>query len=120
MKNDIDFIKWMCDKAEGFEWSEDQTISIPSGDWFFQNQGVMDKVEWKHVYYPLLLQRAIEGVNKEGVYNICLMSDCISVEWPLMTTWENATNFCYDEYGSIDVAKDSALRYVYEQEKGYA
>ena len=105
----IDFIKWMCDTAEGFETCDNTIVHksvcfIPINN-FYRND-----------LYPLLLQRAIEGVNKS----------CTSGERILEVVGMHSQR--YLKYGrmcniidlgktDIDKAKESALMYVYEQEK---
>ena len=54
-----EFIKWMCELAEGFEWRNENNviwIHVPSdiimvGSKYFSNDS----------YFPLLIHRAVEG-----------------------------------------------------------
>ena len=113
---DIDFIKWMCDKAEGFGvdlYCGKDTIESPDDNWFFL--GGRKNKQFKNTYYPLLLQRAIEGVNLDnskyyigqsyfgvGVY---LLSQELLKLYEVIETQM-----------LLDKAKKSALMYIYEQE----
>ena len=110
----IDFIKWMCEKAKGFEWHFDTTekwIVCPNNyQWFIDFKPDI-------VYASLLLQRAIEGINNEhyGGYKIIqtdfniMVQNCVNDECYLIIN-------CF-EFKFIEQAKESVLRYVYEHEK---
>ena len=110
---DINYIKWMVEKAEGFEWVSDEEISMPDGS-FFSGMGYLTGNEGRDVYYPLLLQRVIEQVN-------------IEIDDPLKeisTFYDEDFGYMYIHKGlgspwkkTIDEAKDAALEYIYEQEK---
>ena len=105
----IDFIKWMCDKADikFFCRSKDmiqyavkigkRSIEIGSNNWI-------------DIVYPLLLQRAIEGVNRIEYGDYWFHQDDYITAWVyggLPKTFKNK---------NIDQAKESALMYIYEQE----
>jgi len=110
---DIDFIKWMCEKAEGFEYKEsyNDISHIPSS--MAANIGSRD---FKELLKPLLLQRAIEGVNKADLqfYIITNHQYITVVDW---SEYEEQLkiNLRGREY-THDQAKESALKYIYEQE----
>ena len=116
MENDIDFIKWMVEKAEDWEMmGKDKRwhLSYLLGDWI-DNKSLV----YTEVYYPLLLQRAIEGIS------IGSNSEWLIVqEWSLIRvrTYPKYTkewkSFDYRAYQSLDQAKESALRYIWEQEQ---
>jgi len=64
--NDIDFIKWMCDRAEGFEcitekdgylWVQTPGGQRVSGEWLALNS---------RETYPLLQQRCLREMVKRG------------------------------------------------------
>jgi hypothetical protein len=102
---DTEIIKWMCDKAEGFK-SIGMRVLVPAGQ-----QIRIDNLLLHKGYYPLLLQRAIEGVNREGTANIEQLTEQIEVIYGMEVPsfgFGNATE---------DQAKESALKYIYEQEK---
>lgn len=108
----IDFIKWKAEKADGFEFiilNGEPALRLPSGNahrisWM-KKHGV-----WKDVC-PLLLQRAIEGVNREYEYEINIIKgSCIEVGHG--NEWDGVYN---DK--DPDQNKEQALKYIYEQEK---
>jgi len=116
---DIDFIKWMCDKADGFEIEQDCVSACP----LKMPGGTRTSIDLRSDYvrlerYPLLLQRAIEGVNRkyekdENNYCIDLMSDDLEVGFNCYTRQHNFIK----DFDSVDQAKESALKYVKEQEE---
>ncbi len=64
-KPTIDFIKWIIERAAGFEYSKDgDYIEYP--DRSVSSIKHIESEDWKTIQYPLLLQRAIEGVNRES------------------------------------------------------
>lgn len=110
--NDIDFIKWMCEKAEGFSVTLTNRLRY-SGE-HAKVEGLIGYFAYTHVLYPFLLQRAIEGVNKGSRFEISQFKDrCF------LTDFSNTCGYPYrfSELKGIDQAKESALRYIYEQEK---
>ncbi len=110
----IDFIKWMCDKAEDysivcmgdiarFRYQGKQNYdyvlgwSLPISDWCF---------------YPLLLQRAIEGVNRtDKTYTIAITEMVCVFEY-----LPEDDGIWFKDAKSIDEEKESALMYIYEQD----
>lgn len=116
---DIEFIKWMCEKAEGVSYWERESINEAYIDF---GQGTTEYPidcfddEWEKVYYPLLLQRAIEGVNKT-------LDQDIHVDWaPISEAWR-AELFMYGcsvdlwHGATPDKAKEAALKHIWENEK---
>lgn len=125
---DIDFIKWMCEKAEGFtvlNQEHDERIQLPSRDQL-EFEELSDGSFYEVHIYPLLLQRAIEGVNRK-YYNegskiypwlILNSSHAIKVYFQIESGPSLESSFdwpCKTE--DIDQAKESALKYIYAQEK---
>jgi hypothetical protein len=116
--NDIDFIKWMCDKADGFDFIRKQDddefyvgFNNRAGDYFSEGN-------YRRFVYPLLIQRAIEGVTEK------LLID-IEPYWLASYGWnydidfndKSKPNISNDGYFETpDQAKESALKYIYEQE----
>ena len=100
------FIKWMCDKAEGFRIYYGDVV-LPT------EQFSRIKALAEHpCYYPLLLQRAIEGVNLEdGQFFINQNHAGIVVQ----DMFDYEIQFKALELDN-DAAKESALRYIYKQE----
>jgi hypothetical protein len=117
--NDIVFIKWLCKKAEGFEWIQKEKLS---GKHAVNFNGLVYLIkdfedEFKTNIYPLLLARAVEGINKEGQqiedkYWIAIYGDCVSFEGFEIET----KDWFIDKYKHIDQAKEAVLRYRYGQE----
>jgi len=113
----IDFIKWLCEKAEGFESFEDQEgLNIYCNKW----GSIVGNLSFTEVYYPLLLQRAIEGVNlTSGVWIQILLTpdNGGSVAWKPFIKSDNFQGLNGDLFLWVDQAKESALRYIWEQER---
>ena len=114
----IDFIKWMIGYGEGFEVITDDLldfeISIPLDNILLQSWCNHFRTDmWKQIYYPLLLQRAIEGINRGEGYLIFQDFSEIRIEHNDNNGFEK-----YYDYGyGIDQAKEAALKYIYEQEQ---
>jgi len=115
---DIDFIKWMCDKADGFEIEQDCVSACP----LKMPGGTRTSIDLRSDYvrlerYPLLLQRAIEGVNKESIIIDGYLLDINCSDITVYHT-ETLDRKIYEHVNSsTDKAKESALKYIYEQEK---
>ncbi len=119
---DMGFFKWTCEKAEGFKFHEEMNdVECPD-----QMYIACDIIEKNRVRYPLLLQRAIEGVNKNSRINtddLCIKSEpsSMSVEtnnpYPKKVEYLMFGNESYDHFKTIDEAKEAILRFIYEQEK---
>lgn len=116
----IDFIKWMCEKADNIgydhEFGKDHIIFGNYAIYNLQDPAFdLNEADWAYVYYPLLLQRAIEGVNKSnGRLDIEQDKSMIRI----CDNKNSITNRCtLDKYDSIDAAKEAALMWVFEQEK---
>ncbi len=120
---DIDFIKWMCEKAEGFfvlNQEHDERIQLPSRDQLDFEELCAGSFYELHIY-PFLLQRAIEGVNKKyeswednNYFEIRFNNENYYI---LNGSTEEIKYFWFEDYDSIDQAKEAALKYIYEQEK---
>ena len=102
--NDIDFIKWKVNYAEGFEWLEGNIGFQPCIQYKEQICIANLVTEWD--LYPLLLQKVIEGISigmkKDGFNWTCRMYD---------------TGKWLSGHNNPDRAKEQALKYIYEQEK---
>jgi len=121
----IDFIKWLIEYAKGFEWEKRDYHEL----WYIKlNRRVIYQATANNDmryfaededFYPLLLQRAIEGINltEESDFDIDQYGDCIEVG-------------CYSDGNkdlviplgcpvkiTFDQAKEEALKYIWEQEK---
>lgn len=111
--NNIDFIKWMCDKA-GFSI---EIRSLKTGTEIYITvdnnfPGVNIHSGFYEIYIaPLLLQRAIEGVNKNSKYFTIFQN----YKYIAVTNRKSFRHLMQTDSVS-DKAKESALRYIYEQE----
>ena len=67
--NDIEYVKWLVDKAIGFELNEDQLI-FPEGGIETLTGHLLTLRVWKLVWFPLLLLRASDfykiGTNSDA------------------------------------------------------
>ncbi len=121
---DIEFIKWLCERAEGFSYEIGSGINgIVVGKYaIFTENDIKQNAKrtftsrlWIPIYYPLLLQRAIEGVNNtKGIFEIQQNVGDIQL-YNRKTV--GFIYFMLNEFKSADQAKESALEYIYEQEK---
>jgi hypothetical protein len=100
----------MCDKSDGIEILEKRDGVFCGFDDFLWN---ITMNPFKNVMYPLLLQRAIEGVNASSDEPTIEISGvvCVYEVHPEDDGW-----FPSMENG-IDDAKQSALLYIYELEQ---
>ena len=106
--NNIDFIKKCCEFADGFtygfnEYTEKAYVK------YFQHRSSEKKSINQWALYPLLLQRAIEGVNRDMSSRYIINSkgnDIEVVSHKLEAGWI---------FKNIDEAKRKALEYVFER-----
>jgi len=113
----IDFIKWMCEKGAGFgfdEYCHRKTINYPMGDWEWIDN--LHQERFQLVYYPLLLQRACESIETEEKYMI--ESETVNGLWSYeVRSWAEDGLLFGTALIPIDKAKESALKYIWEQEQ---
>ena len=121
----IDFIKWLVEKAEGFKLNSDQLIFPEGGIETFEDHLFTLKV-WKLVWYPLLLHGAFEGVNKntwaqgnDKRISISIIPTKVSVHEigkgennGITLFWYNVP---YQGMRTLDQAIEAALMYISEQ-----
>jgi hypothetical protein len=115
--NDIDFIKWMCEKAEGWTYRNHlmikslgyrDTIKSPDGNVMVDED--FDSKDWGMLYYPLLLQRAFWGCGEISSMQISLTGQfCFQLRHHPM----NITH----RFSTEDECYESALKYIYEHTK---
>ena len=105
----IDFIKWMVSYAKGFESGPKKFQNIS----FNNSNYISIKESMNTAIYPLLLQRAIEGINRENK-NIEIVQEAwcinllqIGVDLPDFEIVDN----------NEDQAKEEALKYIWELAK---
>ena len=120
--NEVDFIKWMINYADGFSccdmftgYNEQYIIKYKD----FKTVEIGSR-EWNKIYYPLLLQKAIEGIKKITNYNVDVYFNTVnelyeSQLW-IYKQFENVPVNLSNGYESIDQAKEEALIYIYEYE----
>ena len=102
---DIDFIKWMVGYAEGYIIIEDR---IFYGGCYFNDA---EDLWGRELHRYNLLQRAIEGVNRHNIkYYIIQNNGSCSIHEGFKKILSYGSNF------DIDQTKESALKYIYEQE----
>ena len=110
----IDFIKWMVGYAEGFRIKYNNvvipgmaTFSIKEHSEYFDN-----------IIYPLLRQKAIEGINKKSYFGSGQI-ELISHRWGIQIMDYSTDNHekKYFRFESDENYKEAALKYIFEQEK---
>jgi hypothetical protein len=113
--NDIDFIEWMCEKAEGFKIGDDKIIYSCSSGQIITPIAIIKE----GMTFDLLLQKAIEGVNLNHVVG-CKITQAdhdIIVRDYITSEVFRIFRIAYSESDyRFDQAKESALKYIYEQE----
>ncbi len=121
MMKDIDFIKWMCEKAEGFEYTriiydEDDISHILQFDYLksAHNWNAKELESW--YFYPLLLQRAIEGVNRESNNTMKCKIRIDEIGVRVLDGWGEDIRH-WGTSPNIDNSKEYCLKYIYEQEQ---
>jgi len=115
-----EFIKWLVGYAEGFECN-DKFICYPKGDRYDSNGNLFEEcttykdiIFWVH--YPLLLQRAIEGINKTTVGTVIdQYCDYIEVTTDKKDLKSDPYNQMFPEDIGFDAAKEEALKYTWEK-----
>lgn len=112
---DIEFIKWLCEKAgwEMIVYSDDDIEITPPNksedEDFFTDIGTLRS----HYAYSILLQLSIEGVNKDMsiTTKIWQKPNSVSIHHGGFEIKRYYAKMDHDQ------AKESALLYIYEQEK---
>ena len=107
---DLDFIKWMVGYAEGFILGVDDSVIFCHQTWELP-RSLKFVEDWE--LYPLLLQRAIEGINNSENYDIVQTRSNIVI----YGYYKNPEPVYFElEPKLSDQAKEAALKYIYEQE----
>ena len=108
----IEKLKWMIERADGFRFVEKMhDVECPDQMYIGEYQIVKNKVRW-----PLLLQRTIEGLNRDSDrWIVNNRMDGVEV-YESETAYQDYFNF---DLG-IDQAKQSAIDYIYNIEMGEA
>ncbi len=121
---EIDFIKWMVGYADGFEYQKRDdlrfdTIKTPDSE-FWNVKTVKDY----HTRWGILLQSAIEGINrnayKPGTHgNPRIFQEYDSIRLAIHENGKQVESypvFFFKKYGSENQAKEKALMHIREQE----
>lgn len=107
----IELIRWGCKYADGYNLAVTSPIgkarvTNPSNEWpemqYFPN----------HYLYCDFLQQLIEGINKNSIARISQGCDDILVDGACI----NTMFFSFLDYSSVIQAKESALKYIMDQE----
>ncbi len=106
----IDKIKWMVERAEGFEFTTDNFISVMSSDALWSVETLLND----EILFPHLLTRTIEGINRHwlegGIYHIVQGKSYVSIYTLGSSDIQKFSTI------DIDEAKTAAIDYVWEQE----
>lgn len=113
-ESNIDFLKWKCEKAEGFK-VKGNFVSVLSSValWSFE------ELANDEILFSFLLQRVIEyyKMTCEILYiEIKHKYDPIKKKWSCLVFHRGLIQMIL-ENDSIDIAKEAALKYIFEQEK---
>lgn len=112
MDDDIKLIIYLCDKANNFNFDKDNnSIDLPSGEWVFI-PNIKGWDSWHKNYYPLLLSKAVDGINETDPWKIDIYYEH-NQGW----AWTYKDYLNIGEYHKeADGARISALKYVMDQE----
>ncbi len=120
----IDFVKWLCDKAEGFS-IEPRYYPDGIGTVYKEEHEQINDTYKETTSWEILLQRAIEGVNRrffcEGS-KICpwiILNNSHGYKVYYQVESSPRVEYMFDfpcKSADIDKAKEAALMYIYEQE----
>ena len=112
-------IKECCKYAEGWEYVKREIfydlIKLPNEAVISEDN--YDSKDWETLYYPLLLQSVIEGINREHLNDdkypsITIDSTGIRIRYHRQDYYDEVIDF--DEYDSIIEAKEATINYVIE------
>lgn len=112
VEENMGFHSWCIERAEWFNITildKCETVVFRQSEYRYTYR--LDAIE-KSLVFPVLLQRAIEGVNRKGAAIIDIGCETIEVQVGM-----NLLIFRVDSETPIDQTKESALKYIYEQEK---
>ena len=107
---DIDFIKWMVERVDGCRLQFDGLIYLL---WFDDVNTSLTTSYFDSVFFPHLLTKAIEGINREEVKGFDILQDYSSIQ--IFRMGNLIKSFGFARYGSEDEAKLEALQYIWEQ-----
>ena len=95
-------LKKIVELADGFEWrdkeGEDYEVGLPEKNTFLCSWCNHFRTNrWNQIYYPLLLRRAVNGINEIGEYEISLRVGYILLEIDDPKV-EDLKDWDYDDY----------------------
>ncbi len=113
-------IKWMAGYAKGYEWTVDQDsdefITFPNKA--FYHTDCFGDDNWNTIYYPLLLQSVIEGIEtrySEFGYTFHRQYKCSTCEWTMEIWLRGSVVYLSERYADIIKAKESVIEWVYNK-----
>ncbi len=120
-KPTIEFIKWIIEKAEGFEYQEYEELRFPvikTPDLEVWNAKTIKEFSTR---WGILLTRAIEGIEKSLTESGKLPYHDIEIQYIFAKTgkwyWRFDNPKPNGPYNTPDQAKEAALMYVKGQEE---
>ena len=113
----IDYLKWKVGYADGFEWDEGEGhnfITTPDG----MKRTIIfwkDFSIWHEVHNPLLLHRAVIGINENenADWDIILHPEDIEIG----CYSDGSKDITYEDVDDYETGIEQALKYIWEQEK---
>ena len=115
----IELIKWSCENgyADGFGPIETEPrlmckVPVSSNHLCSEHIYIEDCAFWDNIYYPLFLQRTIEGINR--IFEEWRITQTNSLVLAILKE-ESGDAFMLKNYPTIDQAKESALLYIMEE-----
>lgn len=119
---DTEIMNWGCDFADGFKISENgKTIYCPDGPYNLEKllkEHTFDYLpKWNLVYYPLFLQRVIEGINR--AFDNDTIRYSIIMDGTVIQVYDLENTCITEEYNDepIDQAKEEAVKYVFTRRR---
>ncbi len=102
----IEEIKKACEFAEGFRVTNGLGLYVPYDNKIHEETYIyysefMESI----VYYPLFLQRVIEGMNRIGIANIEQLTETMEIQIGISL-------YCIRYGANIDQAKEEAIRRI--------
>ncbi len=118
----IGFIQWLARQTECFDIKTDKDgdlylicpdiNDIPGATWIMLDADMIKHAVVINHYYPLLLQRAIEGLQAKNILiNLDYSIEKNNWQWRLSMLQPSD-----EEYPTADAAKEAALWFVYRGE----
>jgi len=126
---DIEIIKWGCQFTDGFDWDTNGIAGLNASQHCFFNLNIFNEGKnkikvnlLKGIYYPLFLQRVIEGINKGRTFGIeqnwlyIKIVEFGSYNQDVLFNLDHPVNGTFKQYPIIE-AKEAAIKYIYENKE---